>query len=98
MWKYLDHMTTEQKNTMVPLGLYVVAVLIVLAINLSGRFKSGPCTPNLDLLSFFVLGPISFVSTLIFAYLTFIEKKPYKGAFFVNLSALGAWWIFLHLN
>lgn len=98
MEKYLDHMTTERKNTILTFGLYVLAVLAVTFINLSGQFKSGPCTPNLDLLSFFLLGPLSFIGSLITAFETFFKKKPYRGAFFVNLLALGAWWVFLNVN
>lgn len=39
-------MNREKRNAILSLTFYVVAVIAAILINVSGQFKSGPCTPG----------------------------------------------------
>jgi len=91
-------MHPEKKNALLVFGGYVFAVLIIVYFNNSPEYKSGPCTPNLDLLSILLFGPVSFVLTLISAYKTFTKHQPKKYVFAMHALAFIGWVLLLVLN
>ena len=91
-------LTDQMKNTLLTLLFYLVAVSLIVWFNLSGQFKSGPCTPNLDGLSYFILGPLSFLLMGINGVLAYYFQKPTKPSFFIHLLALSVWTSILLLN
>ena len=64
---------------------YVVVVGLVYYFNASGNYKSGPCTPNLDLLSVFLAFFITCILLFRSAFLTFKQTKPYLLSFLIHL-------------
>lgn len=67
---------------------YAVAIPLLIFVECSGAFKSGPCTPNLDMLLFLlalIVTPILFV---ISAVRLKIKGKLYFKSFIIHLCAL----------
>jgi hypothetical protein len=91
-------MNQERRNALLSITFYVIAVLTIIIINVSGKFKSGPCTPNLDLLSFFFLGPLSFILLVINGISKVVMNKQTKYSFIIHLLALIIWIIILSVN
>jgi hypothetical protein len=88
-------MTRKNHNALKSISFYLIAVLVIVFINVSGEFKSGPCTPNLDLLSFFLLGPLIVILMVINGILAFVMDKSTKHSFYIHLFALSTWMIIL---
>lgn len=91
-------MNREKRNALLSIIFYFIAVLTIILINNSGNFKSGPCTPNLDVLSFFLLGPFSLISLILNCILAFVKEKPTKYSIIIHLIALTIWTIILFVN
>lgn len=91
-------MEDEKRNAIMSLSFYGLAVVTILYANLSGQYKSGPCTPSLDIMSFFLIGPISFI-LMVFngLLLTFLHKET-KYSFRIHLGALLIWAMLLLLS
>jgi hypothetical protein len=64
---------------------YAVAFLLILAVNTLPGFKSGPCTPNLDILSLFVTFIVA-VSLLIIN----VIKLAISGRSYLDLTLVHA--------
>lgn len=81
-------MNTEKQNALLSITFYAISIIAIVLINLSGAFKSGPCTPNLDFLSIFVVAILNVILLIINTISTFGLKKETKYSFFVHLSVL----------
>ena len=90
--------TEEKRNALFSTLIYACIILLVFLINFSGKFKSGPCTPNLDVLSVLIIGPFSLIMILLNGVKTFLYKKPNKFSFFIHLLAFLIWIILLFVN
>jgi uncharacterized membrane protein (DUF485 family) len=81
-------MNKEKSNALMSIIFYVVSILIVVLINYSGKFKSGPCTPNLDILSGLLLVIFNLILLIVNGVLAFVMKKQTKLSFAIHLIAL----------
>lgn len=81
-------MNQEKRNALISIGFYVLFIMVIIAINVSGKFKSGPCTPNLDFLSVFLLVILNVVLLLINGIRAFLLGKETRLSFVVHLAAL----------
>ncbi|SKB77335.1 hypothetical protein SAMN05421800_10862 [Chryseobacterium balustinum] len=77
---------------------YLIAILTIIVINVSGKFKSGPCTPNLDVLSFFILAILNVILLIINGIKAFIMKKETKLSTIVHLAVLIIWIIYSNIK
>lgn len=91
-------MNQEKHNALLSIIFYFIAVLTIILINTSGKFKSGPCTPNLDFFSVIFLGLLNLILLIINGVLAFVMKKPTKYSFITHLIALTIWTIILCVN
>ncbi|MBC5839223.1 hypothetical protein [Flavobacterium muglaense] len=91
-------MEDEKRNAIMSLSFYGLAIVTILYVNVSGQYKSGPCTPNLDIMSVFLIGPISFILMVFNGFLLSYLHKETKYSFRIHLSALLIWGVFLLLN
>ncbi|POY41009.1 hypothetical protein C3L50_00330 [Flavobacterium alvei] len=78
-------MNTEKRNALLSIIFYVISIIAVVIINLSGQFKSGPCTPNLDFFSIFIVAILNVILLITNAISTFGLKKETKNSFFIHL-------------
>lgn len=81
-------MSEEKKNALKSIVFYLIAILIIVAINISGKFKSGPCTPNLDVLSMFTVFILNVILLIINFIKAFIMKRKNRLSVVVHLVAL----------
>ncbi len=88
-------MSKEKKNAIKSIIFYLIVTLIIVAINVSGKFKSGPCTPNLDVLSIFVLIILNIILLIISIIKAFVMKKKTKPSMIVHFIVLIIWVIFI---
>jgi hypothetical protein len=84
-------MNKEKENALLSIMFYVVSVLIIIAINVSGKFKSGPCTPNLDIFSVFIVIVLSVILLIINGIGFFILKRQTRYSFTIHLIVLIIW-------
>ncbi len=81
-------MKTEKSNAKLTIIFYVISIIIIVGINVSEKFKTGHCTPNLDLLSIPLLALFSFFLAFFNAILAFGFNKPTKKSFYIHFSVL----------
>ena len=81
-------MNTEKRNALLTTIFYVISIITVVSINLSGKFKSGPCTPNLDFFSIILVAILSIILLIINAILAFGLKRETKYSFFIHLFVI----------
>ncbi|WP_175621670.1 hypothetical protein [Chryseobacterium schmidteae] len=81
-------MNQEKKNALKSIVFYVIAILVIALINISGKFKSGPCTPNLDVLSVFIFIILNVILLIINGVKAFVMKKETKLSTIVHLAVL----------
>lgn len=91
-------MTVENRNALLTTLFYSISVSAIVLMNNSAQFKSGPCTPGLDLLSFFLLGPISIVLLIKNGLSAFCYERQTKQSFLIYVFALTIWLLVLFLN
>ncbi|AZA75064.1 hypothetical protein EG358_15385 [Chryseobacterium indoltheticum] len=91
-------MSQEKKNAIKSIVFYLIAILIIVLINVSGKFKSGPCTPNLDVLSVFILAILNVILLIINGIKAFIMKKETKLSTILHLTVIVIWIIVLLIN
>ncbi|AZB28566.1 hypothetical protein EB354_04410 [Chryseobacterium balustinum] len=91
-------MSQEKKNALKSIMFYLIAILTIIVINVSGKFKSGPCTPNLDVLSFFILAILNVILLIINGIKAFIMKKETKLSTIVHLAVLIIWIIYSNIK
>lgn len=91
-------MEDEKRNAIMSLSFYGLAIVTILYVNLSGQYKSGPCTPNLDIMSVFLIGPVSFILMVLNGLLLSFLHKETKYSFRIHLGVLLIWIMFLILN
>lgn len=84
-------MKLEKKNALKSILFYAVALLIVVVINFSGKFKSGPCTPNLDVLSVFAVVALNVILLIVNIVKAFVMKKQTRFSVVVHFVALLIW-------
>jgi hypothetical protein len=84
-------MNKEKDNALMSISFYIISILIIVSINYSGKFKSGPCTPNLDVLSIFLLAIFNVILLIVNAVMAFGMKKQTKYSFFIHLIVLIIW-------
>ncbi len=85
-------MSPEKRNAILTTVFYITAILIIFAINISGQFKSYH-SPNLDLISIFLVVVINIILLVINAVLL-INKRPVKSSFLIHLSFTIFWILF----
>lgn len=73
---------------------YIIAMLVVCVIRFSGNFKSGPCTPNLDLISFFLAVLIS-ASMVVITLIRLIISRSNANLWLllVNITGFCSWFL-----
>lgn len=71
-------MNEEKKNAVKSIVFYFAATLIVVVMNVSGNFKSGPCTPNFDVFSVFIFVILNILLFLINGIKAFVLKRQTK--------------------
>lgn len=91
-------MNQEKKNALQSIVFYIIAILVIILINISGRFKSGPCTPNLDVLSVFILAILNVILLIINGIKAFVMKKETKFSTIVHLAVLIIWIIYINFK
>lgn len=87
--------TSENKYVFYTILFYVIAIFIVVIINFSGKFTTGPCNPGLDIMSIFMLVVFNIVLLIATTISTFISKKKTKNLFFIHLSIFFIWLIYV---
>jgi hypothetical protein len=93
-------MNQEKRNALLSITFYFIAVLTIILINFSGKFKSGPCTPNLDFFSVIFLGLLNLILLIINGVLAFVMKKQTKYSFSIHLlvTTIGIILLFMNLD
>ena len=91
-------MNQEKNNAIKSIVLYVIAILIIVLINISGKFKSGPCTPNLDVLSVFIFIILNVILLIINGIKAFAMKKEMRLSIIVHLAVLIIWIIYINFK
>lgn len=91
-------MSQEKKNALKSIVFYIIAILMIVVINISGKFKSGPCTPNLDVLSVFVFMILNVILLIINGIKAFVMKKETKISTIVHLAFLIIWIIYINFK
>ncbi len=91
-------MNTEKRNALLSIIFYVISIIVIVIINLSGQFKSGPCTPNLDVFSIFFVAITNIILLVVNAILTFVLKRETKYSFCIHLSVFAIWVMALIIN
>lgn len=81
-------MNQEKNNAIKSIVFYVIAILIIVLINISGKFKSGPCTPNLDVLSVFIFIILNVILLIINGIKALAMKKEMRLSTIVHLAVL----------
>ena len=67
---------------------HLISLPIIAYVILSGQFKSGPCTPNLDILAALYV-VVSFICLIVYSLFKLISKgKAYLFLLMVNIFAL----------
>ena len=69
---------------------YIVALLLIIFFFKTPGFKSGPCTPNLDLLSYILFG-LTGALLLVRSIYKSVAKTGAKHLIALNLGALLFW-------
>ncbi|MCJ8209302.1 hypothetical protein MUY27_06250 [Mucilaginibacter sp. RS28] len=85
------------RKSIIICGSYVVSIIAIVVFNTDKEFKSGPCTPNLDFLSFFLFGIVSTIALVISA-VRFITGRKNNALLFINASAAVGWWGFIFIE
>lgn len=85
----------ENKNVFFTILFYAVSIIVVVIINSSGKFKTGPCNPGLDIMSAFLLVVFNIIFLIATAISTFVLKKKTKSLFFIHLSIFLIWSIYI---
>lgn len=91
-------MNQEKKNALKSIVFYIIAILTIVLINISGKFKSGPCTPNLDVLSVFIFIILNVILLIINGVKAFVMKKETKRSTIVHLAVLIIWIIYINFK
>lgn len=89
------NLNSELKNAGKSLLAYGIIAVIIILINISGAFKSGPCTPNLDVMSVLFIGPISIVLFVINLLQRISRKRATTYSTIIHLIVFIVWLIVL---
>jgi hypothetical protein len=85
------------KKAWVLLGGYILLGVFTFYANNSKEFRSGPCTPNLDVLSFLLSGLISTILFTISIARLFLKRKN-QAVLIINFIAVAGWWAYLIID
>jgi hypothetical protein len=88
----------EMQSLKLTLLFYVIMGALIFYFNISSEFKSGPCTPNLDLLSILFIGPISLILAIWNSLKFFIYKLPNKYSMIIHSIGFAIWAFFFIFN
>lgn len=91
-------MSQEKKDALKSIVFYIIAILVIVVINISGKFKSGPCTPNLDVLSVFIFIILNVILLIINGIKAFAMKKEMRLSTIVHLAVLIIWIIYINFK
>ncbi|KFF00467.1 hypothetical protein IX39_07415 [Chryseobacterium formosense] len=91
-------MNHEKKNAVKSILFYIIASLIVIAINVSGKFKSGQCTPNLDFLSILIVVLLNVILLIANVVKAFVFKKDTRLSTIIHSITLVILLIFINSN
>lgn len=91
-------MNQEKKNALKSIVFYIIAILVIILINIPEKFKSGPCTPNLDVLSVFVFMILNVILLIINGIKVVVMKKETKISTIVHLAFLIVWIIYINFK
>jgi len=76
---------------------HLLSAIAVIYFTTSGSFKSGPCTPNLDVLGFFIATAASIVLTF-YSLVMVARNRENKYFLFINLAAMLIWLSIFYWN
>jgi hypothetical protein len=85
----------EIKNALYGLIFYCIIILGIGIIWSSGKFKSGMCGPNYDILSFLLVGPLSLILLIVNLLLKFFTKRATNYSSIIHFTAFLIWAIML---
>lgn len=86
--KNIRAMNQEKKNAKVTILFYSISLLIIVLINISGKFESQEQIINIDVSSIFLLVILNLVLLIINGIKAFILEKQTKLSFVIHLIAL----------
>jgi hypothetical protein len=89
--------TGIKKRDLLLVAYHLFSAIAVVYFMKSGNFKSGPCTPDLDVLGFFLALLISIVLTLV-GIVMLIKSRQNKYFLIINLTAMLIWLSILFWN
>ncbi len=72
------------------IGWYLLTIGAIIFFWHSKSFKSGPCTPNLDLLSLMIFGPVALFLLLRSIYKVY-KRQGSKTSLLINFIAFSGW-------
>lgn len=75
------------RNVKLLLGWYILGIGVCCFFLLSGNFKSGPCTPNLDIFSWFLFLIISVILAVTSIIKSIVNRKN-LSLMLINLSGI----------
>ncbi len=88
----------ELENASYTLMFYFVVVILVTIFNTASQFKSGSCTPNLDVFSFFLVGLMSLVLLFVNVIRRIVRKRDTLYSSILHLVGFSTWCLILRFG
>lgn len=76
----------------------IIAVILIVFFNLSGNYRSGPCNPGMDVMSFIILFFITIILLIRNAYLVIRKKRQYLPSLLIHCCIVMIVFIFLMID
>jgi len=70
-------MSLISKPLIYTIAYYFFAIVLTTYIEASGNFKSGPCTPNFDIMAPVLFFGVSCISLLVYTFKAIAHRGPY---------------------
>jgi uncharacterized membrane protein len=77
---------------------YIIAVILITFFNLSGDYRSGPCNPGMDVMSFVILFFVTIILLVRNAYLVIRKKRQYLPSLLIHCCIVIVVLIFLMID
>lgn len=84
-------MNQEKKNAKLTILFYAISLLIIVLINISGKFESQEQIINIDISSIFLLVIFNVILLIINGIKALIFEKQTKLSFFIHFIGLVIW-------
>jgi hypothetical protein len=88
----------QMKAAIKTLTFYAASLLIIGLINMSGEFRSGPCAPDLDVLSILCIGPLSLIFLIINIFQKLLSNRPTTYSAVIHSFIFIVWILMLSLS